>query len=226
MSVNSFLSNNKTKVVGSIILIVNFIQGYPGMKERMSEDFYFWFMFVMGLAVLVCGFLNTAQAKEEAKNELRDEQGGYAQIVFLVFILGFASLLYACANSPVSKAETFEQKAYALYGTYVIYQGRAAQLHQDSAVPQGAKAALSRADAIAYPVSITLIDAAMVVSDTRELLETCQTPTPEITEKCKNTSDQQLAIAITNLSSIYLNAKPKLLAVKEAFDVAKKSGAR
>lgn len=129
-------------------------------------------------------------------------------------------LTVACSNSPVKEADTFEQKSYALYGTYVIYQGKAAQLKQDRSVPDRAKRVLSAADAIAYPVSLALLDAALVVTDVRELLEECQSlPTPA--EKCQNTSEEKLNLALVNLSTIYFEAKPKLLAVKTAFDSAK-----
>jgi hypothetical protein len=148
------------------------------------------------------------------------------------FLLSWVTILTlsACSVNPVNEADTFEQKSYALYGTYVIYQGKAAELVKDPSVPAEAKRALSRIDALSYPVAESLIEAATVVTDTRELLEKCQNapPAPEAVEveNCKNTSEEKLNLAIMNLSKIYFDAKPKLLAVKTAFDSAKKTASK
>lgn len=133
--------------------------------------------------------------------------------------VSIAALLSACppAINPVVTAQTADQKAYALYGTYVIAQGKAAELVQESTVPDKVKDTLRAADKAAYPVAESLVDAANLASDIRDKLDKCPTdPDPN----CKATNEQKLANALTNLSSIYFSAQPVLLnlinAVKEA----------
>lgn len=116
----------------------------------------------------------------------------------------------ACTLNPVKEAETFEQKAYALYGTYVIFQGKAAELVQDAAVSDRIKTALREADRVSYPVAEGLVDAAGEVSAIKDLLEQCgEAIEPDPT--CVPTQEQRLANALTNLSTIYFSAQPVLL---------------
>jgi hypothetical protein len=121
-----------------------------------------------------------------------------------------ALLIAACTPNPVKEAETFEQKAYALYGTYVIFQGKAAELVQDAAVSDRIKMALREADRVSYPVAEGLVDAAGEVSAIKDLLEQCGEAI-ESDPICVPTNERRLANAITNLSAIYFNAQPVLL---------------
>lgn len=131
-------------------------------------------------------------------------------------------ILTACSTNPVAQGDTFEQKSFALYGTYVIFQGKAAELHQDSATPVKVAEALSAADRVAHPLAEALVDGALTVQDIRETLEACRLPEPSVPpEKCKNTNEQQLAIALTNLSSLYFKAKPAILGIVAAVKGAK-----
>lgn len=138
----------------------------------------------------------------------------------VVALLAVASVLAGCpASNPVKVAQSYEQKSFALYGSYVIYQGKAAELKQDSAVPDKVKEALSAADRVAYPVSEKLIDAVLDVGHIRDLLDQCPA-LPEPDPACVPTNEQRLANALVNLSTIYFTAQPALLglinAVKEA----------
>lgn len=140
---------------------------------------------------------------------------------FRTFMLVLAmTAIAACAANPVAQAETFQQKAYALYGSYVIFQGKAAELVQDSATPGKVKTALSAADSVAYPVAEALVDAAIEVGAIREVLNACPT-LPEPDPACVPTNELRLTNAVTNLSSIYFSAQPKLLALVAAVKEAK-----
>lgn len=122
------------------------------------------------------------------------------------------AIFAACTVSPVKQAETFEQKAFALYGTYVIFQGKAAELVQDATVSDRIKQGLREADKVAYPVAEELVDAATTVSDIRDIIDTCKTlEAPEANPTCTPTNEQRLANAITNLSTIYFRAQPIIL---------------
>lgn len=112
-------------------------------------------------------------------------------------------------TSAVKQAETPEQKAYALYGTYVIFQEKAAELVQDPTTPENAKEALRAADRVAYPLAESLVDAVIEVESVRKQVAAGATP------------EEKLSIAVLNLSTIYYQVAPKLLAVVAAVREAK-----
>lgn len=123
-------------------------------------------------------------------------------------------LVAGCPVNPVKQAETFEQKAFALYGTYVIFQGKAAALEQDPTVPERIKQGLRDADKVTYPVAESLVDAAVVVSDIRDIIDVCGAlPTPENNPACSPNNQRRLENAITNLSTIYFKAQPVILSM-------------
>lgn len=126
------------------------------------------------------------------------------------YLIGLAAIaMAACTAAPIQQAETPEQKAYALYGTYVIFQEKAAELVQDSTTPDNVKQALREADRVAYPVAESLVDAVLEVEAIRQQVASGMT------------SEERLTIAISNLSTIYFSAAPKLLAVVSAVKGAK-----
>lgn len=132
----------------------------------------------------------------------------------VVWLAGVATAvlftLQGCAANPVAEAETVEQKAYALYGVYVIAQGKAAALFKDPAVPEKVKAALKMANDTSYPVSVSLVDATQEVGEIRAILNRCpESPVPD--DACVPTNQVRLQNAINNLSAIYFRAQPVLL---------------
>jgi hypothetical protein len=89
---------------------------------------------------------------------------------FRYALLCTALLLAACGVlRPVSHAQTTEQKAWALYGEFVVYQEQGAALVQDPAVPAEVKAAIRAADQAAHPVAEALYQATRAVSETRRM---------------------------------------------------------
>lgn len=133
-------------------------------------------------------------------------------IAFWVAVAAPAFLTLAgcgTVTAPVKQAETVEQKAYALYGTYVIFQEKAAELVQDSTTPENVKQALREADRVAYPLAESLVEASLEVEAIRQQIETGLT------------TEEKLTLAISNLSTIYFSAAPKLLAVVAAVKGAK-----
>lgn len=130
----------------------------------------------------------------------------------MVLATAAMAIFAACGVSPIKQAETFEQKAFALYGTYVIFQGKAAELVQDSAVSDRIKQALRDADKVAYPAAEELVEAATTASDIRDIINMCQElEAPEANPACTPSNEQRLANAITNLSTIYFRAQPIIL---------------
>lgn len=131
--------------------------------------------------------------------------GAWSLVVVLAVLTG-------CVANPVKEAETLEQRAYALYGTYVIFQEKAAVLVQDATVPERIKQTLRDADKVAYPAAESLVDAVATVSDIRDIINMCGAlAVPEANPACTPTNERRLANAITNLGAIYFKAQPVVL---------------
>ena len=201
----AFLNANKTKITGALLATLAFVQTNSALGTLMSPTTYAWTMFFVGLFVTFLGFLNTPTPPSGSANR----EGGFVRPLLLAFLLAVAApivlLLPGCGiTAPVKQAESVEQKAYALYGTYVIFQEKAAELVQDSATPEDVKQALRDADKVAYPLAESLVSASLEVEAIREQIASGLT------------TEERLTIAISNLSTIYFSAAPKLLAVVAA----------
>lgn len=68
-------------------------------------------------------------------------------------------LLPGCAHSPLSAAKDVEQRAFAVYGSFVIVEEQAAKMSRDPSVPASVKQALRGADARAKPSADALLSA-------------------------------------------------------------------
>jgi hypothetical protein len=118
-------------------------------------------------------------------------------------ILTLSACNGGCAGiqSPSAVAETPEQHAYALYGQFVIAEETAAGIVEDPATPQVVKDQIAKADATAKPVADNLLDAARSVMKIRAELAQGKS------------SEEKLAIAITNLEKWIADARPKIEAL-------------
>jgi hypothetical protein len=205
----AFLNANKTKITGALLTTLAFVQTNSALGTLLSPTAYAWTMFVVGLFVTFLGFLNNPTPPSSPSNR----ESGFVRPLILAFLLAIAVpvvlILPGCGSNPVQQAETTEQKAYALYGTYVIFQEKAAELVQDTATPDSVKQALRDADKAAYPVAESLVEAVIEVESIRQQIASGLT------------SEERLTIAIQNLSTIYFTAAPKLLAVVAAVKGAK-----
>ena len=106
---------------------------------------------------------------------------------FYLVIIAFA--LQACAAyNPVSKAETTEQRAYAIYGTFVIVEEAAAELIASGTLSDDTVLAIAAADERAKPTADLLIEALE-----EYLVIKAQLAAGESTQ-------EQLDIAVTNLN--------------------------
>lgn len=80
----------------------------------------------------------------------------YLSFFVLLLLIG----LQGCASTnPIGAAETAEQRAYAAYGTFVIFQEQAVELVEDENIPDAAKLSIIEAEEQAKPVADSLLDA-------------------------------------------------------------------
>jgi hypothetical protein len=76
----------------------------------------------------------------------------------LWLVMGLA--LVACESiNPVGKAETLEQRAYAVYGTYVLFAEKAADLAENDALSRSVRLGLVDAEERTSPVIASLLNA-------------------------------------------------------------------
>jgi len=84
------------------------------------------------------------------------------QRAYNIYLLAIVLALQACAvTDPIAKADTLEQKAFATYGTFVIFEEQAAKLVSSGELSNSAVRAIGRADERAKPVVDSLIAAAV-----------------------------------------------------------------
>lgn len=82
-------------------------------------------------------------------------------------------MLPGCASigAPVKAAETVEQKAFAIYGIFVVFEETGADLIEDPGIPINIKRSIQRADADAKPVIDNLLDVALEAQKIRLQVE-------------------------------------------------------
>ncbi len=152
-----------------------------------------------------------AKKAEEMKPPIKMGEGGFIRASMLGTLLALsagvvlATGVVGCVTwNPVAKAQTSEQKAYALYGSFVVAEEAAAKLYVDPNIPQGVKSALRAADAVGKPVADALIDLAEEVFAIRLDVE------------AGKTGEEKLAIAVANLDRYITESVPKLNALVNA----------
>lgn len=131
----------------------------------------------------------------------------YIPVLFtllLVFAGGCATL------EPVKTAETPEQKAFALHGTYVIYKEIAADLAEDPETPTTVVLAFERMVNVGDPAAVLLREAAAQLELARIQLGQAE----------NQSALDEFQAALTTFNSRWADAQPKLQgfidAVKEA----------
>jgi hypothetical protein len=105
-------------------------------------------------------------------------------------------LLAACTNNPFKTAETPEQTADALYGSYAIAVEQGAKLLQDATVSDEVKRPVAEAMVAAKEPANSFQDALIQYSTIRAQLEAGETP------------HDKLVIAQQNVDRWLLEAKP------------------
>lgn len=113
----------------------------------------------------------------------------------ILWIMALAVVLSGAACSqvnPVAQAETAEQKAYAAYGTYVIFAEKAADLAERPDISNSVKLALINAEERAGDVADDVLDTVLEVDQIRG----------EVV--AGTTGEERLLIVLTNLND-YVN---------------------
>lgn len=128
---------------------------------------------------------------------------------FLTAILATVVLTACQSLNPIAVAETSEQRAYALYGTFVIFEEQAAKIVQAPEVPDAVKRSLRDADAVAKPAVDAMI---VLVDDVLKVKAEVQAGTSDT---------ERLRVITAKLESWYFSTKPKVLDLVNAVKGAK-----
>ena len=80
----------------------------------------------------------------------------YAAFFVLLLLVG---LQWCVGTNPIAAAETPEQKAFATYGTFVIFSEKAADLAEQPNIPRNVKLGLINAEERAKPIADSLLNA-------------------------------------------------------------------
>ena len=81
------------------------------------------------------------------------------QVAWLILVAQVLFLTACQSANPVGAADTAEQRAYAAYGTFVIFQEKAADLAEQPELSRSMKLRIINAEAAAKPVAESLLDA-------------------------------------------------------------------
>lgn len=130
--------------------------------------------------------------------------------IVLALVFGLAAVLFGCAGNPLSAAHTPEQRAYALYGEFVIFEEQAVALRSSGELTPPLLVAIQKADMIAKPTADALLQATQdVIAAQRQLDSGSGSP-----EKLKIATDNltrwvtQGQTDITNLASAVKGKAP------------------
>ncbi len=158
----SFLSENRTKITGAVIVLIGFLQltdNAEAIKRLLGEDAFAVWNLVAGGLVVVLGFLNTAAA--EARGAAK-AQGGFARPSLLLAIsavcLIAALSVQGCAGTKAAyaAAKSPDETAYVVAEHYAVLVEQAATVAEQPGVPVSAVRSLQAADRAAAPAIETL----------------------------------------------------------------------
>ena len=132
-------------------------------------------------------------------------------LIILALSLGWLS--GCAAYNPVAVAETPEQKADAMYDTFLAYKQQAVNLARAPGTPQTVINALAKADRVVSPIMDSLQDAVIAVERVRADLS------------AGSGTEELLTIATLNLEKWLYEAAPAVQALIDAVATAKSRAA-
>jgi hypothetical protein len=127
--------------------------------------------------------------------------------------------LCACASNPFKAATNLDQRAFASYGTFVVFEEQAAVVVQDPSIPLNVKQALKAADARAKPTADALLASVKEYEAVSIALTQC--PNQPDPSQCKATTAQKLVTATANLNQWVTDATTQINALVSAVKGAK-----
>lgn len=135
------------------------------------------------------------------RNKIDARRMGWLAATYAMVLLALVTATGCQTLNPVASAETLEQKVYATYGSFVVFETQAAVLMQMPDVPLEVKKAIQQADAVAKPAADELLATAVRYAELKRGVE------------AGLTTDEQVVVALTQLSQLYVETSPKIRAL-------------
>ncbi len=135
-------------------------------------------------------------------------------LVAALLLTALATALPGCAANPLKAADGPDEKAYAVLGSYAIYQRQALKIKADASLPVRVRDAVVQADAVAFPILKSLDAALLQFLDAKAALD------------AGTTDKEKLAIALANLKKWTEQAKAAVASLKAAAAEGRKTLAR
>lgn len=117
-------------------------------------------------------------------------------LILSLFALLALPLLTGCGSNPQKSVQELDTRAYALYGTFVVFEEQAALIIKQPATPANVKAMIRSSDAAAKPVADALLVSVKEYLRIKEELD------------AGTTTNDKLVIATANLEKWVLAATP------------------
>lgn len=130
--------------------------------------------------------------------------------IICIAAIAVAMLASACASlNPFAAADGPEEKAYAVLGTYHVFQAQALKIASDRTLPDKVRLAVADADAAAVPILKSLDKALADALDARDALDAGKTSKERVSIVLTNLLEwtQKAQRAVNNLKAAVANAK-------------------
>lgn len=157
MSVITSINNNKTKLLGIATTVLGFIQAYPGLRDMMSASAFGWTMFVIGIGVSICGFLNSNPATAPGNTQNGFASHGMLRLLIAISltatVLTGVTAVSGCTQTTraYKQAESLPNRAYVAAEHYFAVLREARTIVNDPITPPQAKERIQAAVAAATP---------------------------------------------------------------------------
>jgi len=130
----------------------------------------------------------------------------FAVLLIVAMMVALSGCAQLAAVNAIGTAKTVEQKAFASYGTFVVFEERAAALIADRQIPVAVRKRIQAADKVAKPAADTVLTLAQELVQLRNAAETSGSTSEKLT-------------AVTNaLTGALASLAPKMTALVEAVE--------
>jgi hypothetical protein len=136
----------------------------------------------------------------------------YLMIPMLMCVgLAMAACQQGCTTNPIKAADGPDEQAYAVLGTYHVFQKQALKIVQDATLPANIRSAAANADAVAFPVLKTLDESLTAFLDAKAALD------------AGVGTEAKVGVAVTNLKKWTTEGRKAVDDFKKAVQDARKA---
>ena len=210
--------DHRTTVLGYIVIVLSVL---VTAQDLFSERGLKWIILINGIITAILGHYNNSRLRNPSPPSHSDlvppnmGQRGFVRPLFLCFLLAVSvptvTVFQGCASTnPFSVAESPEQKAMAMYGTYQIVKTEAAILYSDPSTPESIASALKAANSAAREPFDALYASVVALKIAEEELA------------AGKTTSEKVLIATNKLLELYIAVRQPLTDLQRSLATSKK----